>query len=381
VNGPRYAAAAARFLAQRIARRSGSLAGGPIGDRARGIDTIERAMRGRARRRRLLSGVALLAASAALVSLWFVARSRDDRELRSATVSIHASPAESGASLKSSGRGQALESSSVLRSGDAIETAANGGARLELSTGTRLALSGLTAFRIDNQGPTERFALTRGEVTAHVAKLSPGERFIIETPDAEIEVRGTQFRLRVLAKSEPCAVHSRTRLEVVEGVVDVRSGGHGVRVSAGQSWPADCMPREFASAAARESAPPAAGRAAGESGMPSSPSSGVIPASKPKLEGPAGARSANSALTRQNDLFAEAVALRRHGDTGGALRAYEALIVQFPSSPLVENAMVERMRLLVGSDRARARGEAERYLARYPQGFAVDDARHVLGSP
>jgi outer membrane protein assembly factor BamD (BamD/ComL family) len=80
-------------------------------------------------------------------------------------------------------------------------------------------------------------------------------------------------------------------------------------------------------------------------------------------------------------LFAEGVALRRRGDVAGALRAYQDLIAEFPSSPLAENAMVERMRLLSTSERARAREEARRYLRRYPRGFALEEARRLTDEP
>ena len=97
-------------------------------------------------------------------------------------------------------------------------------------------------------------------------------------------------------------------------------------------------------------------------------------ASRGALESPSG-------LARQNDSFAQAVALRRRGDTAGALRAYQELIARFPSSPLAENAMVERMRLLAAAPGGRARDEARRYLSRYPGGFAVEEARRLVDAP
>jgi hypothetical protein len=78
-------------------------------------------------------------------------------------------------------------------------------------------------------------------------------------------------------------------------------------------------------------------------------------------------------------LFAVGVAMGGLGDTGGALRVYQALMSRFPSSPLAENAMVARMRLLAGS--ADGRAEAQRYLARYPHGFASSEAKKLLAEP
>jgi outer membrane protein assembly factor BamD (BamD/ComL family) len=90
----------------------------------------------------------------------------------------------------------------------------------------------------------------------------------------------------------------------------------------------------------------------------------------------------SSALVEQNDLFAEGVAARRRGDTTGAISAYRRLMQKYPSSALVENAMIERMRLFAKSDAELAREEARRYLARYPSGFARAEAQRMAsGSP
>ena len=87
----------------------------------------------------------------------------------------------------------------------------------------------------------------------------------------------------------------------------------------------------------------------------------------------------DSRLAAQNDLFAEGVARRRLGDVSGALRAYDEVVRRFPTSPLAENAIVERMRLLTGASAGRA--EARRYLARYLQGFAAVEARRLAAEP
>jgi hypothetical protein len=64
------------------------------------------------------------------------------------------------------------------------------------------------------------------------------------------------------------------------------------------------------------------------------------------------------------------------------LHAYGRLIAEYPRSALVENASVERMRLLAAQNPAAARLEAARYLELYPSGFAQREAERVLaGSP
>jgi len=204
-----------------------------------------------------------------------------------------------------------------------------------------------------------------------VAKLRSGQRFIVDTPDAQVEVRGTRFELNVLGAAEQCGDGKRTRLSVSEGVVEVRSAGLVARVGAGERWPADCAsPGAVAPAAAP--APVAAPVAALPSVASPAPTPLVSPAAPSKV-------ATEVPLSRQNDLFAEAVALRRQGDVNGALRRYQELISQYPSSPLAQNAMVERMRLAASGPGGRE--EARRYLARYPKGFAVGEARRLADAP
>jgi len=204
-----------------------------------------------------------------------------------------------------------------------------------------------------------------------VAKLSSGQRFIVATPDAELEVRGTRFKLRVIDLSESCGAGSRTRLDVSEGVVEVRVANQGaIRVNAGEAWPANCSKTVDVPQVAPSPLPPAAHAATS--------------APEPKRDPRAPMRAAvneaeaerTSGLTAQNDLFAAGVARGRRGDTSGALRAYQELINRFPSSALAENAMVERMRLLAHTPTGAL--EASRYLSRYPRGFAVREAKKLV---
>jgi hypothetical protein len=231
-----------------------------------------------------------------------------------------------------------------------------------------MTLSGSSSFRVDSQGATQRFSLQHGELVAHVAKLTATQRFIVDTPDAEIEVRGTRFRLRVIEHPESCGGGTRTRLEVTEGAVEVRlPSANAVSVKAGEVWPADCSEPTRVTPAP---GPPAVnGR---EEALASK--SGARPIAAPKSDAERG-----SALTAPNDLFAEGVARGRQGDTRGALRIYQELASRFPTSPLAENALVERMRLLSATHEGAA--EAHRYLARYPRGFAVAEARRLLAEP
>ena len=373
MNIPRFASAAAKLLRASLPDEEPVL-----GDRARGIATIERAMHARARKRRLRWSAAVFASAAAVFALVWTGRQLRLPGKEADLVSIDVSPAGRGAALRAGDHSLALPERHELGSGQQIETPSDGGASLSLSTGTAMTLAGNTSFRVDSQGRTEHFSLQRGELTAHVAKLGADERFIIATPDAEVEVRGTRFRLRVVNPEGECGAGSRTRLEVSEGIVEVRALGATVNVTAGQHWPSDCSEPDSGSPRDLAGTTPATDASVGHPTM-----AGARPPTA-SAERPSSARTAAehaSDLAQQNDLFAQAVALRRQGDAAGALRAYQALLSRFPSSPLAEDALVGRMRVLSSSGDPRARAEAGLYLARYPKGFALKEAQRLAGAP
>ena len=370
MNTPRYAAAAAKLL-----RRYLPGATVASGDEARGIATIERAMRTRTRRRRLVAVCASLAAAAGTLVVATQLGKWRQSSASSAAIAINVTPWGHGSALARNEVEEPLEAHSSLESGQRVETPVDGGASVQLSTGTSMTLAGRTSFRVDSQGTTQRFTLQRGQLVADVAKLAARQRFIIDTPDAEVEVRGTRFRLRVIEHGESCGAGARTRLDVSEGVVEVRAAnGAAARVKAGEAWPTDCS-----------------GTAAHIPQIPAPSQPAVLDAAPwPKHEPRGGAPAAHAAareadaerisgLTAQNDLFAEGIARGRQGDTSGALRAYQELMTRFPRSPLAENAMAERMRLLAHT--ANGANEARRYLARYPHGFAVREAEQLLAEP
>lgn len=369
MNTPRYAAAAARLL-----RRYLPSATAPSGDEARGLATIERAMSTRTRRRRLLaSGASAAAAAAILVAGTEFVKWRESAA-NAAPVAINVTPSGQGASLARREGEAPLAAHASIESGQRIETPADGGASLQLSTGTSMTLAERTSFRVDSQGAAQRFTLQRGELLAHVAKLAGTQRFIIDTPDAEIEVRGTRFRLRVIEHGESCGTGARTRLDVSEGVVEVRAAnGPPTRVIAGGAWPMDCSETAAGPQTSASSQSPPHDGAAG----PKREIRSVVPALRPALREAEAERI--SGLTAQNNLFAEGIARARRGDTSGALRTYQELMTRFPNSALAENVMVERMRLLAHT--AHGANEAKRYLARFPHGFAVREAENLLAEP
>ena len=364
MNTPRYATAAAKLIAKHLPKATAELV-----ERERSIATIERAIRARTRRRRWLGAGSALAVAAALVLVAQATLFHGGSPPSSNRVLITVSPSGKGAALQAGEVALPVVPHAALEAGQRIQTPVDGGAALQLSTGTSMTLAGSTAFRVDSQGADERFSLQRGELSAHVAKLTEGQRFIVTTPDAEVEVRGTRFRLSVLAEPQSCGAGTRTRLEVSEGVVEVRASGSVIDVKAGQSWPVDCNAE---AQAANTDEPPH--RPA--SSVPSKHGSAQTTPSAPGDE----AEHA-SAFAAPNDLFAEGVAKRRQGDVSGALRAYRELLTRFPRSALAENALVERMRLLASTGDPATVPEAKRYLARYPGGFAVKEAQRLAAEP
>jgi hypothetical protein len=259
-----------------------------------------------------------------------------------------------------------------------------------LETGTRISVDRQGAIECREDGATQRFGIVRGRAELHVAKLHPGERFLVDTPDAEIEVHGTSFSVRLAEASPECA--ARTSVDVEEGVVEVRFDGRRAFLHAGDQWTHDCVPSSTAATTrprgdrAAEHTPARAGTRSLETApvAPAAPvpaNSSVASADASPRADAAASATPVSALTEQNELYARAQAAAREGRSGEALAAYARLLQLFPNGPLVESASVQRVRLLVRLDRAQARAEADRYLVKFPNGFARHDMEALTFEP
>jgi hypothetical protein len=374
----RYAMLAARLLAREESRPIPTAA-----VRARSLETIERALAAQEARHWPSAKLAVVATAAASAVIWIAVEAL--RAAHSGAVServaVVASPLGAGARWADSLNESPLAPQLKLRVGSSVVTEVGGGARLELSTGTRLELEGASTLTSRNQEQLQRFTLERGALGAHIAKLGAAERFVVDTPDAEVEVRGTVFHLRVLAAPEACGGGSRTRLEVDEGIVEVRAGGSTARVPAGQRWPLDCtVHRDAVSSEAPRALPLPATAPVNSASTEPVPEPAKAP-SAPEATHLEKSRSApRSALSAQTDLFAAGMRAQRRGDIDSALGVYADLLRLYPTSPLAENALVERMRLLA-PNAADARREALRYLERYPNGFARAEAERLSRAP
>ncbi|MEA2753141.1 MAG: hypothetical protein QOI41_7284 [Myxococcales bacterium] len=285
-----------------------------------------------------------------------------------APVTITASASGMGATISSGPGGVfALTDAAHVAPGHHVVAKGRSRATLAFSTGTQLTVENGGDLAVIEEGRSQIFALSAGEIRARVAKLGAGERFVVRTPDAEVEVRGTSFSVAIAPSEPACGAGSVTRVTVDEGVVVVRRGGTETRVGKGEEWPAGCdVPL-----------------ADGDTRDPSIPDrsntntpSGRHPSRRDAVAGNTSA----SSLVEQNNLFSEALAYKNGGQHAAAIAAFERFLAKYPSSNLAENAAVERMKLLLADDPPRGVAAARQYLRRYPNGFAQSDARAAVAS-
>lgn len=361
MNTPRYA-----WLASRLFVRESEWEGPPPSpeERAQAIEAVAAALSERARRRRIARWASMSAAAVAMVAATAgVTRHVLRRDVpvaaasfASRSVQIVAHPIGDGASVAVSGAPAApLADGRQLAEGSHLLTPPGGQATLAFSTGTTVTLGEGTDLTINGDGSTQQLRLAGGWVDLHVAKLSSGQRFLVDTVDSEVEVRGTRFRVAVARPDPACGGGTPTRVSVTEGVVTVRHGGVESRVAAGEQWPAGCVD---------EANRPAVNWTA---------SSGPRAAASP---------SGGSTLAERNDLWQQVVTAKQQGNLNSALATCERFLAKYPAGPLSEDARVEHMRLLRTTAPGRAIGAARQYMASYPNGFARGEAEAIVaGSP
>jgi hypothetical protein len=385
VSEPEYAQLAAELLAKRKPEARSRLV-----DRAHGISVVTGAMAKRARlharvRALKLGGLLAAAAGLALVAGWFGAHSRT-QSLASACSAPSCLPSDTPGHF-------GMVAGRPFEPGQSIVAGRGRSTVVEFGSVTRIALSEESELEYREGSRTQRFGLLSGAVHLKVEKLKAGQRFLIETADAQVEVRGTVFDVAVAPPEDTCA-GSRTRVSVEEGLVEVRSHGKTTRIRPGQSWPASCeelalappaAPAATSEKAAMVSRSRAATRAraaesvqAGSASVPAGVHDTAASASKSGGETTA---QVSSVLAEQNNLYAEAAALHRSGRSSDALAAYDHLLARFPGGPLAESASVGRLRILAKSSGSRAKEEARHYLSRYPRGIASAEAQALLGKP
>ncbi|HVU52233.1 MAG TPA: FecR family protein [Polyangia bacterium] len=233
---------------------------------------------------------------------------------------------EEGAARRALSAGEA----SGVDARDELESPAERLARVQLSDTATLTLDPasrvgtvLAAASAPEAAPTfEAVKLVRGRAHLQVRKLHGGQRFHVLTPDADVQVRGTEFDVELLDRTG--AVGSgpgATCVRVQEGLVAVVARGETQLVAAGQTW--GC-PSE---APAVTSAPPAAATPAHAVALPS-PERHAAPPARPTA----------SDLREQNALFQQALQAERAGRSVAAARLYRRLLDRSPRGPLSAQA-------------------------------------------
>lgn len=334
----RYAELAARLL--RASR--GRIGPHPSARPADAVAVLTGVIRGtaaRRRRRRIVKWAGAVGAAAGIVLFvgWTLIRPMADLAVSPGpTFVVEGTPVATVTAI--GGPSQPLLPGRQWRSGERLQT---DGRSISLATKDETAIevephSDLLLARADSE---RWLRLGGGAVDVHVAKLKAAERFVITTSDAEVEVRGTRFRVAVVPAIDDCGRGTVTRVSVTEGVVVVRWSGQQKRVEAGSRWPADCVERSVSVA------PPPAADLRAPSNRQTSPRTSAVRVP------PAGG-AAPSTLATENDLFGAALKAASAGDRREAMQLLDVLLARFPASPLKESAAAERARLL-GAAQAR----------------------------
>jgi ferric-dicitrate binding protein FerR (iron transport regulator) len=348
------------------------------------IARIADALRARARtqrRRRAVVGLSLAAAIVVLLGGGVLITQRSHREAGVATAPENlgrlVDPTGAVTALRD-GHTEAVTGGARLPEGTELRTTGTTEASLDFDTGTHVTLGGASRVRLVEQSARKRFALEMGSFSAKVAKLRSDERFVVTTPDAEVEVRGTAFRVALVQGDPSCEGGTPTRLDVSEGVVVVTHAGSQIRVAAGEHWPL-CAVTAPALRATGTAEPTALSPSGPATSTAKTVAKSVAVAPRPTE---AVASTPSSRLAEQNDLFDEAMRSKRAGNGAVALVKLDRLLADYPGGPLAESAAAERMRVLATTDKARAAAAAREYLRLHPRGFARAEAEAITtGSP
>jgi hypothetical protein len=228
---------------------------------------------------------------------------------------------EEGAARRALRAGEA----SGVEASDELEAPAERLARVRLSDTATLTLDPasrvgtiLAAANAPEAAPTfEAVKLVRGRAHLQVRKLHGGQRFHVLTPDADVQVRGTEFDVELRPGSVPA-----TCVRVQEGLVAVVARGSTHLVEPGQTWGCAETPA-IAPAPTLAVAPPASAPAV------------ALPAPERHI---ATSRPSASDLRLQNELFQTALEAERGGRYGDAARLYRRLLERAPHGPLASQA-------------------------------------------
>jgi hypothetical protein len=223
---------------------------------------------------------------------------------------------EEGAARRTLTAGEA----SGVDGSDSLEAPAEHATRVRLSDTATLTLGAtsrvgtiLAAEDAPEAAPTfEAVRLVRGRAHLQVKKLHGGQRFHVLTPDADVQVRGTEFDVELRPGMTP-----GTCVRVEEGLVAVYAGGEHL-VAPGQSW--------------------GCGEAAAAAPVTAAPATTEPEVAPPAVRHATYARPSPSDLRAQNGIFQAALEAERSGRMGDAARLYRHLLARSPRGPLSAQA-------------------------------------------
>ncbi|WP_437809900.1 FecR domain-containing protein [Sorangium sp. So ce1078] len=238
--------------------------------------------------------------------------------------------------------------------------------------GTTLRPSVDARFERERRAGLDVVTLADGAIDVAVRPLAAGERFIVRTTDAEVEVRGTVFRVE--------AERGRIRgVSVSEGSVEVRHAGIVAMILSGGSWRATGgagaapLPGAVLPPGA-SAAPPASAESSAPAAQEQGASSGA--AVEAQRAAPGAAPSSSPAARK----FAEAMQALGRGDYARGAEQLEAFSAAHPGDARADEADYLRAIALQRAGRkAEAVAAARRYLATRPNGAHRAEAKKIAG--
>jgi len=240
---------------------------------------------------------------------------------------------------------------------------------------TTVAPEGQARFTRTEADGVEIVLLSDGAVSLSVRRLQGGERFLVKTGDAEVEVRGTLFRVEA-------ASDRIQNVSVLEGKVEVRFHDTSFFLTADERWdrPADAAPASPPIASVQTSAAPS------ETAQFALSTAKRVPFNpRPAYSAkPAAPGSAKPAASAEEGLgaFEEGMGMMERGDYGAAAKHLEAFSRSSPGDDRAEDAAFLVILALQRAGRsAEAVAAARRYLTAYPSGYRRAQARMIAGAP
>jgi TolA-binding protein len=221
---------------------------------------------------------------------------------------------------------------------------------------------GAASFHRARVGTVERVELDDGTIDLHVRPLLAEERFLVATGDAEVEVRGTAFRVE--ARQRRLA-----SVAVSEGKVEVRYAGATMLLRAGESW---SLAQDAPAAAAETEGSRASSASAKGARSRDDAASGT----------PGVAKSARGAGA-SSKAFAEGMRMIERGDYAAGADKLDAYRRANPQDARAEDAAYIAVIALQRAGRKDdAAAAAKRYLRDFPNGYRRAEVQAIaLKSP